>query len=335
MIASSASKSSLGHKALILMYHSVTETASDPWSLCVTPQHFADQMDVVRRQAHPVRLRSLANGLGEGEVANKAVVITFDDGYANNLHNAKPFLERYEVPATIFLASGYLGASHEFWWDELESLLLGSGRLPNILQLRVDGKTETWKLDEGVGFHGDIYASWRAWTHPPTSRHSLYTSLWRLLQRLQDEVRQSILAELRAWANMQPETKPTHRPLSLDEVSRLVEGDLINIGSHSVTHAVLSTLPLATQRAEIQRSKTFLEELVGRTVTSFAYPYGSEHDYTADTVALVREARFDCACSTLPTVVTKDTDCYQLPRLQVQDWNGDEFARQLSMWFRG
>jgi hypothetical protein len=65
-------------------------------------------------------------------------------------------------------------------------------------------------------------------------------------------------------------------------------------------------------------------------VTSFAYPYGRECDYTRETVRLVQEAGFDCACSTLPLAVTADAEPFQLPRVQAQDMDGEAFARLLS-----
>src|SRR5262249_15981713 len=103
-------------KALILMYHGVAEVGSDAWSLFVTPQHFAEDLEVLRKHGRPMRLRRLAQAFGNVSLASRSVVVTFDDGYANNLHNARPLLERYDIPATVFLTTGYLGREYEFWW---------------------------------------------------------------------------------------------------------------------------------------------------------------------------------------------------------------------------
>ncbi|HET9531812.1 MAG TPA: polysaccharide deacetylase family protein, partial [Blastocatellia bacterium] len=112
----------LDRRAVILMYHRVAEVRSDPWSLCVTPQHFAEHMEILRRHARPISLRELTGALREGSVPRRSVVVTFDDGYLDNLKNARPLLERYDIPATFFIATGYLGGEREFWWDELERM---------------------------------------------------------------------------------------------------------------------------------------------------------------------------------------------------------------------
>jgi hypothetical protein len=89
----------------------------------------------------------------------------------------------------------------------------------------------------------------------------------------------------------------------------------------------------AMQSHEIQGCKQFLEETIGKTVVSFAYPYGSKDSYTRETVSIVQENRFLLACSTIPGLAGMNSDPFQLPRMQVGDWPGDEFEKRLSGWF--
>ena len=115
----------------------------------------------------------------------------------------------------------------------------------------------------------------------------------------------------------------------------LTQGGLIEVGAHSVSHSLLAGLPEAAQREEIQQSKLQIEELSGRPVLAFAYPYGKPDSYTAATVQLVREAGFAGACSNRPGVVTRGANPYELPRLHVYDWDGEQFERRLSSWWEG
>lgn len=331
-------KGRFDRRALVLMYHRVADARSDPWALCVTPQHFADQLEVLQEHTRPLRLQQLTRSIADGSIPYRSVVVTFDDGYADNLHNARPLLERYDIPATVFIASGYLGQEREFWWDVLERILLEPGTLRDTLRLSINEIQQQWELGEATHYDEAAcrqHRGWRAWEDAPTPRHSLYRSLWQLMQPLTESERQEVLAELMVWANTPPGGQPAHRPLSFREVGALSRGGLIEIGSHTVTHPVLSALPAVLQKDEIHQSKASLEETLGHPVTSFAYPYGSRCNYTDETVAIVREAGFNRACSTLEGAVGRDADCFQLPRVQVQDWDGEEFARRLSIWFDG
>ena len=101
-------------------------------------------------------------------------------------------------------------------------------------------------------------------------------------------------------------------------------------GTAASTHPVLPTLPQAAQRQEIRQSKRELEQLLGRPITSFAYPYGH---YAPETATLVREAGFSSACSVEAGLVKRDSDPLRLPRVGVEDWDGDQLARVLADWF--
>src|ERR671912_1837193 len=176
-----------GQRVLILLYHRVAELRLDPWFLSVTPRNFAEHLEVLQRYAHPISLQRLFQGLLEGGLPERAVAVTFDDGYADNLHDAKPLLARYEVPATVFLATGFIGQKREFWWDELDRLLLQPGTLPERVRLRVDGETYEWELGEAAEYTREdfqCHRGWKAWTESQTPRQQLYTALYDLLRPL-------------------------------------------------------------------------------------------------------------------------------------------------------
>jgi peptidoglycan/xylan/chitin deacetylase (PgdA/CDA1 family) len=331
-------KHRLSRRALVLLYHRIAEADTDPWQLAVTPRHFAEHLQVLRGFGRPTSLQDLSSGLRKGRVPRRAIVVTFDDGYADNFFNAKPLLEAHDVPATVFVATGYSRTDREFWWDELERLFLQPGVLPSALQLDVNGEGHDWRLDAGSDYDEALYRShrsWRAWQEDaPTPRHALYRSLWQMMHPLADDERQEIRKALLAWAGAAASARPTHRAMTPEEIIEMAHDELIEIGCHTVTHPQLSALNVTAQRDEILRSKGELETMLGHRVSSFAYPYGRECDYTRETMALVREAGFNCACSTLPALVTRSADPFQLPRVPVEDMNGEAFARLLYDYFR-
>ena len=329
----------LSRRALILLYHRVAEADSDPWGLAVSPAHFEEHLQVLERLGRMLSLKELAAALRNRTLPRRAVVITFDDGYADNLFNAKPLLEKYDAPATVFIATGYIGQSREFWWDELDTLFLQPGSLPAELSLNVNGGEYHWELGETAVYANESRArtlKWKAWRpEDPTPRHSIYRSLWRLMQPMSHIDRQQIGDTLLQWAGADACNNRIRRALTSEEIIQLTSGALIEAGCHTVTHPRLSSLDADSQRREITDSKLHLEEILGRAVTAFAYPYGGERDYTSETIDLVRRTGFYCGCTTSQAVVQTNADRYRLPRLQVPDIDGDSFAAHVVGTDRG
>ena len=322
-------------EVIILMYHRVADEVCDPWGLCVTPRHFDEQLQVLRNGFRILSLRQLVTSLSQGKVPSQAVTITFDDGYADNFHAAKPLLERHNAPATFFLVSNHVGSQLEFWWDELDRLLLQPGTLPDRFEINIDGSSIEEDLCDARSYSVESYnlnRNWKAWEDPPTARHALYYALWRRLRPMANRDRQRILETVRCWAGADRQARTSHYTVSPSELSRLANDKLIDIGCHTMTHPQLSSLTPSGQLDEIRGCKKYLEDLLGHPVEHFAYPFGGQEDYTSDTVSLLRGMGFSSACSTLPGLVTKYSDSIQLPRMPVENWDGDEFHNKLSEW---
>jgi peptidoglycan/xylan/chitin deacetylase (PgdA/CDA1 family) len=320
---------------LILMYHRIGELQSDPWGLAVSPRHFVEHLEVLRKHSQPRPLAQTVNAIKHQLLPwEKTLVVTFDDGYADNLYIAAPLLDRYDVPATVFLTSGYIGSDREFWWDALERILLGPEVLPAELRITAAGRSSEWSLGEARYYAQHVRRRDRkrfAGRHGKLSgRYKLYRAVHRLLQPLDDEERLNVLNDLSDWGGVTMSARESHRCLSPDDVRALARRELIELGAHTVTHPALPALPEASQREEIRQCKLELEQLLGRPVTSFAYPYGQ---YAAETAALVREEGFSWACSTQAGFVTQQTGLFCLPRVRVEDWDGERLTRILSDWF--
>ena len=285
---------------IVLMYHRVGSPASDPQLLSVSPRNFAEQLKVLRNRYFPIHLSQFANNRLLA-MRPGSVVVTFDDGYADNLFNAKPILEEHEIPATVFVTSGFVGSKQELFWDELAGLLLPQ-----------DGP------DWNVLMFGD-----------PTPRHSEYRELSTRLRWEQHGPRESILDDLTKHADVARLCRDSERPLNGPELQELAQSPMIEIGSHTVTHPALAMLEPFDQRREMLDSKASLEETTNCPVTALSYPFGTPKDYTDVTVRIARECGYKCACANLPSRPTPFSNRYQIPRFIVRNWDGDEFAKQL------
>jgi len=320
-------------RAIILMYHRVAKLDSDPWSLAVTPEHFSEHLGVLQKHSQLISLSELKQAHQTGSVPDRGVVITFDDGYADNLYHAKPLLDQCGVPATIFIVSGQIGQNREFWWDELAQILLQPGELPPVLQLCLNNTLHKWHLGEAVQYSEiqfQLDRKRRAWEGLSGSRLALYYNIWQRLKPLPETTRSVVLDEIAKWAGVETVACLTHQSLTAEELYQLDRAVNIELGAHTVTHPSLAMQKTDAQRTEIQQSKANLEQMFGHAVNSFSYPYG---DYTSETVKLAQEAGFTCACTTLTGNVWQKTDPFLLPRFEVQDWPGPVFERQLKQWF--
>jgi peptidoglycan/xylan/chitin deacetylase (PgdA/CDA1 family) len=320
-------RNSFSRRAVLLLYHRVAEPVLDPQLLCVSRRHFAEHIEVIRRYGGAIQIKQIGQAWERGR--GTVIGITFDDGYADNLHNAYPVLKRYDTPATVFVTAGYIGSRREFWYDALEKILLSGRSLPETLGLEVAGSSFQWRFGPDPAQLSDWSV---ARPDDPTARHAAYRSLCDLLRPLRDAQRQGILERIGDWAGVGLEARCSHRALSPEELRALAADGLVEIGSHTITHPLLSALPAAEQRSEIAGSKTQLEQLVGQEVSSFAYPFGGRAHYNTESVSAVREAGFVRACSNFPGVARRGTDPWQLPRFLVRDWDGDQFARALESW---
>ena len=104
-------------------------------------------MEMLSRYTHPISLSQLVQHLKTGSLPSKSVAVTFDDGYTDNLYQAKPMLEKYSVPATVFVCTGYVGK--EFWWDEIERLVMSSQADLYALRLQVGDSQFQWEQPDG------------------------------------------------------------------------------------------------------------------------------------------------------------------------------------------
>lgn len=304
-------RSRFGSGALILGYHRIAGEDWDPFSLSVAPGHFAEHLDVLRRHARPLSVGQLVRGIEHGRLPPASVAVTFDDGYADNLSRAKPLLEGYGIPATMFVTTAHLGS--EFWWDRLARVLAPGTTLP-----------ETIRMSIGATHH--------AWVAPPAddvgARRRLLMSVYDRLQPLAHSVIERIVNEL---ADTVSGTAPEHRVLTDDELLALAAGEGVEIGAHGQTHSPLALLPVADQESEITQSKMVLEQLLGRPAPGFSYPHGS---VSVHTIALVRRSGFAFACASEADVTSLRSNRFALPRFWVPDWDGRAFSRWLLRWIR-
>jgi len=277
--------------AAVLMYHSVTDDRNGPWTdpgYSMDAATFERQMRYLARHRRPLALSELVAMVEAGITPPpRSVVVTFDDGYLDNLRLAGPILKRLGIPATVFVVSGWVGAAAAPWIDLLftalarrrgQRLTLGD----DVLALDVPG--------------GELAA---------------YRRVSRQMVGMAAADRDRLLDEVRA--QLDPAAEGPRLLMDWDEVGRwLDQGPGYEIGLHTQSHTALTLLNDAGVAAELAHGRAELERRFGIAAPHFSYPYGRGDGRTA---AAVRRAGCRSALLTEPMArITGQSDPFALSR---------------------
>lgn len=324
-------KDKITPKGVILMYHRVAEIDYDPWSLAVSPKNFEEQLIVLKKRNLGISLKKMVERYQQNKLGSSSLALTFDDGYGDNYRNAKSLLERYNIPATFFIATAYLDQKKEFWWDELENILFATPILPEKLQVNAMGKDYLWQIANDYALSANSkedLKSWRVDAAFRNARQKAFLDLWTIIKPLSPNQQENIMGQLRKYSRQKPRVH--NFPLTSKQLLDIAENNLFCFGAHTCNHNSLPALSGKNQSAEISGSIRTLENLLGRQITTFAYPYG---DYSEETTILLEEQQISVACTTEFKAVNTTENLLSLPRFQVMDWSGEEFDYQLNKWF--
>lgn len=301
-------------EAYILMYHRITDVEVDPWSLAVSAKNFDEQLEVLKKKFNVISLEELIDKKTNNELEPNTIVITFDDGYKDNYATAYPILKKHKLPATFFISSAYIENQNEFWPDKLIRLLLNKYDLPKK-ELVIKSLRRSWNINSE--------------TFDKKMRFDFFMDVWYSLLQVNANVREEALVKIEAWATHDNDIKWDTLPMSKDELVDLSKHPLISIGGHTSNHVALGFLDEAGQRYEIESNKLWLENVLGKSVTGFAYPNGS---YNSNTISLIKEVGFEYACTTNEMRNSSYISNYELPRYQVYNWNKESFLENIRRW---
>lgn len=290
-VYSAARRALTRSRVAIIVYHQVS-SESPPWLPgAVRPEDFEIEIRYLCKVAEILPLEWLVNRLYLGEsIPQRAVCITFDDGYKHNYTTAYPILRKYNAPATIFLTTGCIGGPNIFWWSKVNFAIWNT----IATEFEVAGLKHYYLRSSADRRHTAIEINHYLMKLPTKGRDLL---LERLLKVLRVELPDNIGEQV---------------TLSWDEVLKMSQNG-ISFGAHTVTHPILTRLPSEEAREEICNSKKNVEERLGKPCTLFAYPDG---DFNAEIVELVRESGFTAAVTGSPKLLNnKRNDLLLLPRI--------------------
>lgn len=278
----------LGHrkKLSILIYHQVLPEPDFMRPYEMHAEQFDKEVSWLAGNFNLMTLDDALTRMHEGRLPSNAAVITFDDGYENNVSQALPILSKHGVPASFFIASDFLNGG-AMWNDKvIEVVRSWQGTSMQIPQL----PEQTFDLSSDA------------------ARHASAEKLLLALKYLPFEQRRQVVAELESAV-------PLAGLMMTDAQVKQLHSAGMEIGGHTCSHPILAKLDDERALRQIVENKQYLESLVGQPLRSFAYPNGKpEQDYSTQNRESVRQAGYRWAVSTSPGVSDADTDPYQVPR---------------------
>lgn len=303
------SRGAEGRRLVILHYHRVP---AEPDPMCpdlLERRAFAVHMQALAEVFNVLPLSEAIPRLLDGTLGPRAAAITFDDGYADNFQVALPVLQHFRLPATFFVAAGFLDGGCMFNDLVIEACRVApTGRWSTGI-----AETGTCQVTDGPG------------------RVRLADQLIGRLKYLGAEERlDAALRLLRSAGGRQPD----HLMMTADEVRGLHRAGM-EIGGHTLTHPILARLGAEDAAREIRDGKAALEGLLGAPVQLFAYPNGKPgSDYLPRDVALARDAGFTAALTTVWAGATRSGDSFQVPRVGSWDRSRQRFCARMLRCYR-
>jgi len=279
---------------LILMYHSVVDDKIAPFidpTYSITIQQFESQLILLNKTCNVICLSELINCLrNKKQIPPNTIVITFDDGYLDNLVNAAPLLAKYQMPATLFLATRYIESAEPQWIDRLYS----SFQFRSRHELTLTPMASTFDLRD------------------QTQLEQTYILIKKMLETVGFQERHELLKEIDT--QLKPSAAPPRLTLNWDDVRQLKNNyPLFEIGVHTRNHIDLTSLEDNQAIYEIKQSQQDYKKEIGCEPSLFSYPYG-RHNFNSR--SYIKSSTFVGSVTTQPTYrIGESTDQYALPRL--------------------
>ena len=257
---------------------------------------FSRQLEMLSRSFIPVSATDVLNHVENGaSLPPYAVLVTFDDGFRNNLTYAAPILERLGIPALIHLTTGHIGQSGLLWTQELDERILSwrhtalpmpRGQADAVLS---DDTSERWQLADRVR---------NVCKRLPHEERIAYL----------DRLRQKPLSAAEDWQ------QDLYSFLSWEEVREL-DSRGFSVGSHTVDHPILTTLSPSGLVSELGESKSRIESELGKPCLWLAYPNGGPADFSPEVVAAAEKAEYKIAFTLMERTNPQSLDPYKIDRI--------------------
>jgi peptidoglycan/xylan/chitin deacetylase (PgdA/CDA1 family) len=278
----------------ILIFHRVLPQKDSLFPGEIDAAEFDWLLGLLKSCFNIIPLTEAVDKLRAHKLPPRAACITFDDGYADNSEIALPILQRHQLHASFFIATGFLNGGR-MWNDSVIELV----------RRAQSGQIDARAIGLGV--------------HPIETIAQRQAAIPALISQLKYLPLDERLAQVQRLIDLVAIDLPDDLMMTSAQLQKLHRGGM-EIGGHTVNHPILARTSDAIARDEIANGKAALEDLIKQPLRLFAYPNGKPNeDYLAQHVAMVKDLKFEGAVSTSWGSAKKHADLYQLPRFTPWD----------------
>ena len=288
-----------------LIFHSVLPQPDPMRPTEPTADWFGRLMHMISSSFEMISLADALSRARQGRLSGRTVSVTFDDGYADNLIVALPILEKLKIPATFFVASGFVDGGR--MWND------------SIIETFRRAEAGTFEINATAG-HSFELTDW-------TSRREAADATITAWKHLDPRERQARVDELSSCVS----GLPSDLMLNKTQLQQLAQSEFATVGGHTRSHPILASIPDSEAAEEIEGGKRDLEDWIQQEVRHFAYPNGRfGRDYGSQHAALAKQAGFDAAVATDWGTLKTGYDYYAIPRFTPWQRNLSRFSIDLA-----
>lgn len=290
------------HMYPILAYHGVTSSSSEGIENFsrkhIDTDEFEKQISFMRENMNPIGLREMADALSMGRsLPQGSVAVTFDDSYKNIHDVAFPILKRYDMPATFFISTGFIGTNRRFWTDRIEHIV-------NLAKIN----------DFNIVFNGqDKYFDLSS----RENRVGAVIEIKGLLKKIPSGDRTLVIEKLREKldVNDNGDAVSNYKNLSWEDISRLDDPPLYEVGGHTENHEILSYLDEKSLNSEIFNCIRDLKEHLKHSIDLFSYPEGQAEHFNDLTISVLKKYGIRVCPTAIYGFNSLNTDPFYLKRI--------------------
>jgi peptidoglycan/xylan/chitin deacetylase (PgdA/CDA1 family) len=252
------------------MYHRFTNKGL---IIGVTKETFEWQLNVIKNFFETERLSKYLTEESSKNNKKPTVIITVDDAYEDFYAIAYPLLSKYQIPATIFVATNYVNNRHWFWWDKIKFVI------------------EEANLNEAVFSYND--AVFIIKTSTDSEKYAAWNMLSDYCLKIATSDQDTFIDALASFLNVLIPDTPIdeYKQMTWESIIEVSKNG-VEIGSHTNNHIILTNLDRDQARREIELSKTILKEKTGFEIHTFSYPNGQQENYNLDLIAMVKKSGY-------------------------------------------